>query len=68
MYLMEVLSGREEERRMKIGVGTLVQGLWEVLSSNPGTVYWMDIFHIYLLNEFVWKEENKQKRGRGWPI
>ena len=68
MYLMEVLSGREEERRMKIGVGTLVQGLWEVLSSNLGTVYWMDIFHIYLLNEFVWKEENKQKRGRGWPI
>ena len=38
-----------------IGVGALVQWLWEeahglkVVGSNPGTVYWMDIFHIYLL-------------------
>ena len=35
--------------------GALVKWLWEgthvpkVVSSNPGTVYWMDIFHIYLL-------------------
>ena len=26
--------------------------LWEeVVGSNPSTVYWMDIFHIYLLLE-----------------
>ena len=35
--------------------GVLVKWLWEethllkVVGSNPGTVYWMDIFHIYLL-------------------
>ena len=36
--------------------GALVQWLWEethvpkVMSSNPGTIYWMDIFsHTYLL-------------------
>ena len=35
--------------------GALVYWLWEdthvpkVVGSNPGTVYWMDIFHIYLL-------------------
>ena len=35
--------------------GALVQWLREetrnqrVVSSNPGTGYWMDVFHIYLL-------------------
>ena len=37
------------------GAGALVQWLWEethvtkVVGPNPVTVYWMDIFHIYLL-------------------
>ena len=35
--------------------GALVKWLWEethvpkIVSSNPSTVYWMDIFQIYLL-------------------
>ena len=35
--------------------GALVQWLWEetrvpkVVGLNPSTVYWMDIFHMYLL-------------------
>ena len=35
--------------------GALVWWLWEethapkIIGSNPHTVYWMDIFHIYLL-------------------
>ena len=41
---------------------------------NPGTVNWMDILTFFTLiccqNCFVClkKTENKQKRGRGWPI
>ena len=37
--------------------GTLVQWLWEethtlkVVGSNPGTVFWMGIFHINLLKK-----------------
>ena len=38
-----------------IWAGALVKWLWEethvlkVMSSNPVTIYWTDIFHIYLL-------------------
>ena len=38
-----------------LGAGALVYWLWEedhvpkVMGSNPGTVNWMNIFHIYLL-------------------
>ena len=38
---------------------------------NPGTVSWMDIFsHLFVVKIVmcVWKDENKWKRGRGWPI
>ena len=37
-----------------VRAGALVYWLWEEIrvinvgSSNPGTIYWMDIFHIYL--------------------
>ena len=34
------------------------------MGSNPSTVYWMD---IYLCLKIV-KDENKRKRGQGWPI
>ena len=43
--------------------------LWEetcipkVVSSNPSTIYWMDIFHISRIVIFVWKYENKQKEA-----
>ena len=43
----------------------------KVVSSNPSTVYWMDIFsQIFVVRivMFVLKDENKLKRGRGWPI
>ena len=39
----------------KNAAGALVLWLWEethipkVMGSNPGTVYWMNIFHINLL-------------------
>ena len=31
---------------------------------------WMDISHLFLVKivMFVRKDENKRKRGRGWPI
>ena len=53
--------------------GALVQWLKEethfqkVMSSNPSTRYWMDIFHInfYCLFE---RSNNKRKRVRGWSI
>ena len=45
----------------------------EVMDSNPGADYWMDLnfFHIDLLLELnclLKKTENKRKRGWGWPI
>ena len=44
----------------------------KVVSSNPRAIYWMDIFHMNLLQNcidvFLKKTENKRKRGRGWPI
>ena len=51
------------------------QWLWEetsvlkVMSSNPSTIYWMDIFsHTFDVQivMFVWKDRNKRKRGLGW--
>ena len=55
--------------------GLVVMG-WYSQSEGCGfessTVYWMDIFsHIFVVKivMFVcWKDENKQKRGLGWPI
>ena len=41
------------------------------MGSNPGTGFRMDIFsHIFdvKIGLFVWKDENKWKRGLGWPI
>ena len=41
------------------------------VSLNPSTIYWMDIFSHLFVVKFVmcvWKDENKLKRGRGWPI
>ena len=57
----------------------LVQFLWgethvpKVVGSNPGTVYWVDIFHIYLLlkncDDVCYKKPKiNDTRGRGWPI
>ena len=43
----------------------------EVVGSNPGAVYWMDIFHIHLLLKLyclLEKDQEKTKRGRGWSI
>ena len=43
----------------------------KVVGSDPGAVYWMDIFHIHLFLKLYClfeKTENKRKRGRGWPI
>ena len=39
----------------------------KVVSSNPGDVYWMDIFHSKFESS-IEKTVNKRKRGRGWPI
>ena len=39
------------------------------MGSNPGTVSWMDTFHIDLLSKLYClfeKTENKQKDARGW--
>ena len=44
-----------EIRNFQFWAGALVRWLWEethilkVVGSNPSTVYWMDIFHKYLL-------------------
>ena len=46
----------------------------EVVGSNPGTIYWMeiDIFHIDLLYKLYCclfeKTEDKRKRGRVGPF
>ena len=42
----------------------------KVVGSNPGAVYWVNIFfdllsELYCLLE---KTKNKRKRGRSWPI
>ena len=41
------LHSKQERKR----AGALVKETHDpkVVSSNPGTVYWMNIFHIYLL-------------------
>ena len=49
------LSGQMLNKIFQSRVGALVQWLWEathvleVVGSNPSTVYWMGIFHNYLL-------------------
>ena len=43
----------------------------KVVGSNPGAIYWMDIFQIALLKKLYClfaKTENKLKRDQGWPI
>ena len=35
----------------------------KVVGSNPGAVYWMDIFHIDLLKKLFEKTENKRKEA-----
>ena len=43
----------------------------DVVGSNPGAIYWMDIFsHLFVVKMDCLFEtiENKQKRSRGWPI
>ena len=38
----------------------------EVIGSNPGAIYWMDIFHIDLLSKlYCLFETTKNKRKRG---
>ena len=48
------------------------QSCWEVVGSNPCTVYWMDMtfFHIDLLLKMYClfeKTKNNHRSGRGWP-
>ena len=44
----------------------------KVVGSNPGAVYWVDIFHIDFLLKLYWclfeKAKNKRKRGRVCPF
>ena len=57
-------------RERKYRAGALVLWLWqmthirEVVGSNPGGVFWMDIFHIDLFCSFE-KTENNRKREVG---
>ena len=42
-----------------------------VVSSNPSTAYWMDIFSRLFVVKFVMLFEKTKiniKRGQGWPI
>ena len=40
----------------------------EGMGLNPSSVYWRDIFtYICCKKLFVWKDENKEKRGQEWP-
>ena len=42
-----------------------------IMSSYPGTVYWMDIFsYLFVVKNVkcVWMDGNKWKRDWGWPI
>ena len=42
-----------------------------VVSSNPSTVYWMDILSRLFVVKFVMLFEKTKiniKRGQGWPI
>ena len=45
---------------------------YKVVGSNPGAVYWVDIFHIDFLLKLYWclfeKAKNKRKRGRVCPF
>ena len=41
---------------MDVSPGLVVMGVTNVLKvmgSNPSTVYWMDIFHVYLLQKML---------------
>ena len=40
----------------------------KVVGSNPGAVYWMDIFHIDLLKKLFEKTENKRKEAGFGPF
>ena len=40
----------------------------EVRSLNPVIGKNLYILNIWLLSTVYWKDENKEKRGRGWPI
>ena len=37
---------------------------WEVVGLNPGTIYWMDIFHIYVSGKYkeLFRPSKKPKR------
>ena len=51
--------------------GLVVIHVPKVVSLNPGTIYWIDIFSRLFVVKIVicvWKDENKWKRGRGTPI
>ena len=41
-----------------------------VVSSNPSTIYWMDIFsHLFVVKLYcLFEKTKKRKRGRSWPI
>ena len=47
-------------------------GVPKVVGSNPGTIYWMDIFHIFCFkicyDVCLKRPKINDKRGRGWPI
>ena len=45
----------------------------EVVGSNPGTVYWMELtfFHIFVVKivlMFVWKDRKKRKEAGVGPF
>ena len=61
-------------KKTRVRAGALVQWLWEkthvpkVVSSNPSTAYWMDIFSQLFDVKIVMcvrKEENKNKKEAG---
>ena len=42
----------------------------KVVGSNPNTIYWMDIFHIYLLKicNVCLKRRKYMRKEAGWLI
>ena len=48
------------------GMRLAIWGLW-VRIPAPGTV-WIFFHKVVRVAMFVWKDERKRKRGRGWPI
>ena len=52
-------------------MGALVKWLWEethvpnVVSSNPGTIYWMDIFHKVFVVKFVFEKPKSNEKRPG---